>query len=143
MIDRDAIKKTAALQIVFDLASHVAENSGAGRLRGKCEELVQWSAGRLMELRPRLTAVDVARVQAMKDRWGTAVGWNGRPRHVCTVVSFLIAVMTDHFRDETKMVDNLTAVFDYYDRAGNCPIQAGWAGTLAYLKFEKIMEAGI
>jgi len=141
--DYKTLRKVAVLSMVQDMVRHVAERSGQGRLRGRCEDLDRIAEGIRRPLQARLFAVDIVRIGVLKDRWAGQAGWRNKPKHVCTIVSFLLALVVDMFPGNTDLQASLQDVWDYYERAGRCPAPSGWAGTLAYLKFERVMEGMI
>lgn len=124
----------ATLAMARALPDFTLEKVPPGRLRNRYLKLITEVDKELRKL-PRATPADMDELGAKLGDWGKSTGWLGKERHVCTITSFLLAILTDYMPTAGRVIETVEDIYDYFDRAKKVPAPSTWAGTSAYLKW--------
>lgn len=73
------------------------------------------------------------------DKFRDASGWGKKERHICTYVTFCMAVCEDTGLPQA-IIDRLADIWYHFDRVGKAPAASNWAGVLAAEKWDKIVN---
>ena len=130
-------RKTTELTLVRAIEHLVVEKKN-GRLTGLLNRLVKAVDKELGRING-LSQSDIDEIGKRINTFAVSTGWLGKQRHLCTIVSFCLAMLDQsEFAYNQKITDILNEIYDYFDRAGKAPYQCNWAGSLAMEKWLKV-----
>lgn len=130
----------AILAMVRSFPDQLSEGTAQGRLRGLYRKL-QKETDRLLGKQPMVGKLDEKILEEKLTAWAMKTGWRGKGKHPVSVVVFLIGIVSDFIKDDTKLIAILQNIYDYFDRAGQVYNACLPAGTLASNRFSAIFEA--
>jgi hypothetical protein len=138
----------------MNAADHSYELSliqGLALCRGKCDPilhdhykaLVNETARELRKL-PGLTRAQVDRGIRITQQFEKATGWNGKPRHMMSLISFCCE-MIEHsrFRYPRSLLHAIWEIVDWYEQHDGLKVLCFTAGEVAYQKWLKVTALGI
>ena len=131
------LQKIAILCVIKALPDWMENSLSHGRLRVLMSRL-QREADKELAKPNRLSDTEINMLAGKVKLWADSVGWDKKPKHTCTIVSFLIYLVVDFMPENAKLLELLEQIYDYFARVGRDPVQAGWAGTLSAERWSEI-----
>ncbi len=88
---------------------------------------------------PELNNVELEQVKGLLLQFSAATGWERKPRHISTLLSFCADMLERSQYDHSpKILKTLTDIIDYYARKEDFRPICCWAGSVAADKWEGI-----
>ena len=130
-------KKATELSLVSAIEKLVVKKKN-GRLNGLLEKLAKEANNELDRIYG-LNRVEIDEIGKNIYEFAVSTGWLGKQRHLCTIVSFCLAMLDQsEFKYNQRITGILNEIYDYFDRVGKAPYQCNWAGSLAMEKWLKV-----
>jgi len=131
------LQKIAILSVIKALPDWMDSKLPQGRLQALMNRLQRETQREFLTGR-RLYADEVSMLVGKVQLWVDQVGWDKKPRHVCTITSFLIYLVVDYLPENRKLLELLEEIYNYFERIGKNPVSCEWAGTRAAGIFSEI-----
>lgn len=132
------IQKTAELALALALADQLEPKTQQGRLKTLFRKLEKTVMDEFKDTR-KLTRAESEAAKRIVIRFADVSGWDGKPRHICTKINFLLALYEDRPYAQ-KIIPVLNNIYEYFDRAGDAPAASLWSGCLAMEKWEAVLK---
>jgi len=133
------LQKIAILSVIKALPDWMDSKLPQGRLQALMNRLQLETQREFMSGR-RLYADEVSMLTGKVQLWVDKVGWDKKPKHVCTITSFLIYLVVDYMPENRKLLEILEQIYNYYERDGKNPVSCEWAGTRSAEIFSEIFS---
>ena len=116
-----------------------ADNLPKGRIRGLLVRLATQSQKELNAL-PEIPKHEYEMIIDRVADWGE-ITWGHKKVHAVSMISFALGMIENSdFRYPPRLIETLTDIVDYYDRAGKAPALCMVSGGIAADKWKMIME---
>jgi len=131
-------KKIASLSLIRAIPL-TADNLPQGRIRGLLVRLAKQSQKELNAL-PEVSKHEYEMIIDRVADWGEMT-WGHKKVHAVSMISFALGMIEDSdFKYPARLIETLTDIVDYYDRAGKAPALCMVSGVVAADKWKIIME---
>ena len=108
--------RIAKLAMVRMIPEFFLDKVPPGRLHGRLLKL-QNEVDSMLSRMPPPTPEQNRAIYKIVSNFGYLSGWEGKERHIITVISFVMALVNDEKWD--KINDLLVDIHDYYERVGD------------------------
>jgi len=114
------------------------EKSGPGRLKARCVRLRKEIIKEMQKIK-NVTEDEKNEASKKVIRFGEMTGWEGKPRHIVTHISFFLAMMEASFNAYSPKIYRLfNDIVDYFDRGRDHSVLCDHAGITALEKWASI-----
>lgn len=111
-----------------------------GRLKSLYNRLTKAATNELDKI-PIATSIELYEIGSKIAKFGKETGWEGKERHIVTLASFCLGMLENSANKlDSKIIEILNDIVDYFDRAKKAPGPSFWAGSVAADRWKKIIE---
>ncbi len=128
------IQKSAELAMALAMADQLEPQTKTGRLKSLFQKLEKTVISEFQRT-GGLTKKETKAANQIVIRFADISGWEGKPRHICTKINFLLALYDDRPWG-ARVIRVLNDIYQYFERIGDAPASCLWAGALAVKKWE-------
>ncbi len=90
---------------------------------------------------PELNDTELAQVKSMLLQFSSATGWEGKSKHISTLLSFCADMLErSEYDHNPKILNILTQIIEYYSRKKEFKPICCWAGAVASDKWKAVCE---
>lgn len=121
MLTQKEQRKIAELALIRSIPTKEFDDGKMenGRLKGlflKLQKLADKELGKLLQWPDQ---DDIAAIGIKLDEFGRITGWNGKERHVTSMISFCLGMIEEsENRINPAIIDTLNKIIDYFERTG-------------------------
>ncbi len=140
MRSKAKLKEFAELALMFSIPNMTAERPTKSRLGGLFDQL--------QKVCGRIVAAETSQLSPEEHKWigqqinqfGDDSGWESKPKHIGTVLSFSIALAERNTKLSPRVLEKLNLIVEHLENGGDLRVQSCWAGSLALEKWDAIFE---
>ena len=134
-------RKMAELAMVISIPEFTKGEVKNGRLKNLYQKLTKTATMELERI-PKASIVELVEIEDKVANFGKETGWEGKEKHIVTLASFCLGMLENSkSKFDSKIIEILNDIVDYFERAEKAPGPSFWAGSVAASKWNAIMEA--
>lgn len=135
---KSQIKKMSELALIRGIPDLIVDDLKNGRLKGQCFKLVKEVDKQFLDF-PSPDEMDISKISGILSSFGKSTGWENKPKHVMTLVSFCLdMVEKSENKNSKKLIDILNNIADYFERKKDANQSSFWSGQLAAEKWNAL-----